>query len=235
MNALAKPPASKIQPKGIFQTSVGKKIIIAITGIFLIGFVFGHMLGHLQMFVGQDKYNSYAKMLKDLGPLLWIIRIVLLAFFVIHIKFAIQVTLENKKARPVPYYNQKTQVASLASRTMAISGIIILAFVIYHLLHFTLHATHPEYANMVDSQGRPDVYGMMIAAFHSPLLLSSYLVAVGLLCFHLSHGIFSVLQTLGLNHPKIDRKVKVTSTALAAFLFIGYASVPLAIFLNIIQ
>lgn len=235
MNALAKPPASKIQPKGIFQTSVGKKIIIAITGIFLIGFVFGHMLGHLQMFVGQDKYNSYAKMLKDLGPLLWIIRLFLLAFFVIHVKFAIQVTLENKKARPVPYYNQKTQIASLASRTMIISGIIILAFVVYHLLHFTLHATHPEYANMVDSQGRADVYGMMVNAFKSPILLAFYLIAVGLLCYHLSHGIFSVLQTLGLNHPKIDKKIKTVSAGLATLLFLGYASVPLAIFLNIIK
>ncbi len=235
MNALAKPPASKIQPKGIFQTSVGKKIIIAITGIFLIGFVFGHMLGHLQMFAGADKYNSYAKMLKDLGPLLWIIRLALLALFVIHIKYTIQVTVENRKARPVPYYNQKTQVASLASRTMIVSGIIIVTFVIYHLLHFTMHVTHPEYANMTDSQGRVNVYAMMISAFQTPLLLVSYLVAVGLLCFHLSHGIFSVLQTLGLNHPKIDKKVKLTSQALSAFLFIGYASVPIAIFFKVIQ
>lgn len=235
MNALAKPPASKIKPKSIFETSVGKKIIIAVTGIFLIGFVFGHMLGHLQMFAGQDKYNSYAKMLQSLGPILWLVRLALLAFFVIHVRFAIQVTIENRKARPIPYYNQKTQVASLASRTMIVSGIVVIAFVIYHLLHFTMRVTHPEYANMIDPQGRPDVYGMMIAAFKEPVLLISYLVAVGLLCFHLSHGIFSVLQTLGLNHPKLDKKVKLASQALSALLFIGYAIVPIAIFINVIK
>ncbi len=228
-------PAGKIQPKGFLQTSVGKKIAIAVTGILLVGFVLGHMLGHLQMFVGSDRYNAYAKTLQDLGPVLWLIRIGLLVIFLMHVKLAIQVTLENKAARPIQYYVNKTQKASLASRTMIASGIVILAFVVYHLLHFTFKVTHPEYKTLVDTQNRPDVYKMMIDSFHNPVLVITYLLAVFLLSFHLSHGVFSVLQTLGFNSPKIDSKVKAVSVGFSVFLFLGYACVPIAIFFNVIQ
>lgn len=228
-------PAGKIKPKGFLQTSIGKKVAIAVTGLLLIGFVLGHMIGHLQMFAGSDKYNSYAKFLKDLGPALWAIRIGLLAIFLMHVRLAIQVTLENRNARPVRYFKDNTLKASLASRTMIASGMVILAFVVYHLLHFTMHVTHPEYSSMFDSLGRVDAYRMMIESFQSPILLVVYLVAVFLLSFHLSHGLFSVLQTLGLNNPKIDSKVKAVSVLFSTFLFLGYAIVPVAIFLNFIR
>lgn len=228
-------PAGKIQPKGFLQTSVGKKIAIAITGALLIGFVLGHMLGHLQMFAGADKYNNYAKTLQDLGPILWVIRLGLLAIFMMHVRLAIQVTLENRKARPVKYHVNATQRASLASRTMIASGMVILAFVVYHILHFTMKVTHPEYNSLMDAQSRPDVYRMMVDSFHNPAIVGTYLLALILLSFHLSHGLFSVLQTLGFNHPKIDAKVKAVSVGFSVFLFLGYASVPVAIFLNIIQ
>jgi succinate dehydrogenase / fumarate reductase cytochrome b subunit len=228
-------PAGKVKPKGIVQTSVGMKIMIAITGSLLIGFVLAHMLGHLQMFAGQDRYNAYAKGLQNLGPLLWLARIGLLVIFVTHLGLAIKVTRINRAARPVPYHIQKTQVASFASRTMVLTGLVILAFVVYHLLHFTLHVTNPEYANMKDSLGRADVYGVMVIAFNNPIILVSYIVAVLLLSLHLSHGLFSVLQTLGLNHPTRDAKVKLISNAFAVFIFVGYASVPVAIAAGIIK
>jgi succinate dehydrogenase / fumarate reductase cytochrome b subunit len=218
-------PAGKVKPKGIVQTSVGMKIMIAITGSLLIGFVLAHMLGHLQMFAGQDRYNAYAKGLQNLGPLLWLARIGLLVIFVTHLGLAIKVTRINRAARPVPYHIQKTQVASFASRTMVLTGLVILAFVV----------TNPEYANMKDSLGRADVYGVMVIAFNNPIILVSYIVAVLLLSLHLSHGLFSVLQTLGLNHPTRDAKVKLISNAFAVFIFVGYASVPVAIAAGIIK
>ncbi|MCB1179455.1 MAG: succinate dehydrogenase cytochrome b subunit [Leptospiraceae bacterium] len=234
-NAVKSIPVSKIKPKSMIQTSVGMKVLIAITGILLIGFVLGHMLGHLQMFAGQDKYNSYAKMLKDLGPALWVIRLGLLGIFLLHIRLAIKVTMLNKKARPQPYFNQKTQMASFASRTMILSGLVILAFVVYHLMHFTVHATNPEYNSMVDSLGRADVYGMMIASFNNIVLVAIYLIAVLVLSLHLSHGLFSALQTFGFNSPAIDSKIKLISTGFAVFIFVGYASVPVAILMGVIK
>lgn len=218
-----------------FQSSIGKKILMAISGILLIGFVLGHMTGHLLMFQGQDKYNSYAKFLKDLGPLLWVARIGLLVLIAIHIYTAIKLVMENKKARPVGYHNQKTNVASYASRTMKYSGIIVLAFIIYHLMHFTLHITNPEFNNMTDSLGRADVFSMMVFGFSNPIIVFGYIFSVGLLCAHLSHGFFSFFQTLGINSPNIDPKLKLVSNLLSIGIFFGYASVPTAIFLKIIS
>jgi succinate dehydrogenase / fumarate reductase, cytochrome b subunit len=224
--------------RGFLQTSVGKKSIVAITGALLLGFVVAHMLGNLQIFLGAENINSYAKTLQDLGGLLWVARIGLLVAFVAHIGMAIKITLENKAARPVPYAVNKVHKATLASRIMPYTGIVILAFVIYHLLHFTLASFNPEYKTLLDEQGRHDVYKMVIAGFSNPVSSLFYIIAQACLALpigHLSHGIFSIFQTLGVNHPNIDGRIKLASVAVALVIFLGNSSIPVAVLLGILK
>jgi len=220
--------------KSYINTSVGKKIIMAVTGLLLYGFVIMHMLGNLQVFAGPEKLNAYAKFLQDLGGLLWVARLGLLAAVCAHIFVAVKITLENKAARPVPYFNQQTQVASYASRTMKYSGLIVFAFLVYHLLHFTLGVTDPVAHSLKDSLGRHDVYGMVIAGFSNPLVSGSYIISMALLCMHLSHGFFSLFQTLGINQPEYDAKLKLVSNLIALGIFAGNSSMPLAVLFKII-
>jgi len=225
-----KQPASF--PAHLTQTSIGKKILAAVTGLIAFGYVVGHMLGNLQIFIGQDQLNTYAEALHSVGPLLWVVRIFLLAAFVIHIWLGIQLKLENWAARPIAYKNETTQQASLASRTMIWTGLIVLAFVIYHLLHFTVHSTDPRFADLTDSLGRMDVYSMVILGFSNYWISIFYLIAVGLLCYHLTHGVASIFQSLGLNNPKWQKRLDVLAWIAAIVLFAGFASVPVAVMLK---
>jgi succinate dehydrogenase / fumarate reductase cytochrome b subunit len=223
--------------RGFLQTSVGKKSIVAITGALLLGFVVAHMLGNLQIFLGPDQINSYAKTLQDLGGLLWVARIGLLVAFVAHVGMAIKITLENKAARPVAYAVDKVHHATLASRIMPYTGLVILAFVIYHLLHFTFASFNPEYKNHMD-QGRQDVYKMVIEGFSSPIISLFYILAQACLALpigHLSHGIFSIFQTLGVNHPNIDARIKLASVSVAFIIFAGNSSIPVAVLLGLLK
>jgi len=224
--------------RGFLQTSVGKKTVIAITGFLLLGFVIAHMLGNLQIYLGQDQINAYAKTLQDLGAILWVARISLLVAFTVHIYFAIKVTLENKAARPVPYAVNKVHKATLASRIMPITGIVILLFVLYHLAHFTFAALNPEFKELRDSAGRHDVYTMVIQGFQNPISTVLYIIAQACLALpvgHLAHGAFSMLQTLGVNHPNIDMKVKGASVGVALLIFLGNSSIPVAVLLGVIK
>jgi succinate dehydrogenase / fumarate reductase, cytochrome b subunit len=216
---------------GFLQTSVGKKYLMAVTGLILIGFVIGHMIGNLQIFAGQDKLNAYAQFLQGLGPLLWVVRLVLLTTFVVHMITAIRIVIENRKARPVPYKVLKTNEASFASRTMKQTGIIILAFTVYHLLHFTIGTIDPSFSQLKEN-GRHDVYSMVIHGFSSPLVSLAYIASMFLLCLHLSHAFFSIFQTFGLNNPKFDCKLKIVSNILAFVIFIGNSSMPVAVLLK---
>ncbi|MCP4685057.1 MAG: succinate dehydrogenase cytochrome b subunit [bacterium] len=228
-----KQPASL--PAHLTQTSVGKKILTAVTGFIAFGFVFGHMVGNLQVLIGQDQYNTYAETLQGLGALLWVIRGFLLLAFGIHIWLGIQLKLENWAARPVAYKNETTQQASLASRTMIWTGLIVVSFVIYHLLHFTVRTTNPEYADLTDSLGRVDVHSMVVLGFSSYLISAFYLLSVGLLCYHLSHGVASMFQSLGLNSPKWQKRLDVLAWLAAIVLFAGYAAVPVAVMLKLVS
>jgi succinate dehydrogenase / fumarate reductase cytochrome b subunit len=230
--------STKTLNRGFLQTSVGKKSIVAITGALLLGFVIAHMLGNLQIFLGADRINSYAKTLQDLGGLLWVARIGLLVAFVVHIAMAIKLTLENKAARPVPYAVNKVHHATLASRIMPYTGTVILAFVIYHLLHFTLASFNPEYKQLMDDQGRHDGYKMVIAGFSNPLSSLFYILAQACLALpigHLSHGIFSIFQTLGVNHPNIDGRIKLASFGVSMVIFLGNSSIPVAVLAGVIK
>jgi succinate dehydrogenase / fumarate reductase, cytochrome b subunit len=218
-----------------YQSSIGKKIVVAFTGLILILYVLGHLIGNLQIYMGRNQINTYAKFLHDLGPILWVIRAVLLAALVTHVVATIQLANENRLAKPQKYAVPAYQRSTLASRTMIMSGLIVLCFVIYHLLHFTIHATNPEFRKLHDSLGRPDVYRMLILGFSNPLVSLFYVLGLFLLTTHLSHGFESVTQTLGINNRKISHYVSTGGQALTWLIFAGYVSIPATILLGIIR
>jgi succinate dehydrogenase / fumarate reductase cytochrome b subunit len=212
-----------------FTASVGMKVTTAVTGLMLTGFVIVHMAGNLLVFVGQDALNAYAKSLKDLGGLLWLARAGLLAVFALHIFLALTLAGRARRARPVPYRYLGTIQASTGSVTMPWTGVAILVFALFHLAHYTFgwvtttRAINPvtgvtvevNYLVLVDPLGRHDVYSMVVAGFHDPVVSLFYILAMVFLYLHLSHGIGSVFQTLGLNTPRTQRFVSLASRALA--------------------
>jgi len=210
-------------------------MIVAVTGFILLGFVIVHMLGNLQIFLGQDQLNAYAEHIQELPFLLWPARVFLLLTLLIHMTVAINLAIENKNARPIRYVHGDTVQASFASRTMVMSGLIIFAFIVFHLLHFTFDKIHPEFSNLQDSKGRDDVYSMVVLSFRDPLIAVSYIAAMAVLCFHLSHGLSSFFQSLGLNNEGMRAKIKWAGYALALIIFIGNSSMPLAALLGFLQ
>jgi succinate dehydrogenase / fumarate reductase cytochrome b subunit len=218
-----------------YQSSIGKKIVVAVTGVFLMLFALGHLLGNLQVYLGADQLNAYAQHLQDLGPLLWIIRITLLAIIVIHIIATIHLTIQNRAAKPKKYAVAGYQRSTRASRTMIVSGLIILCFIIFHLLHYTFQVIHPEFRELHDSQGRHDVYRMMIAGFKWPLVSLFYALGLFLLAAHVSHGFQSVAQTLGINNRKVSGLISSGGRIFSWFLFLGFVSIPATILLGLVK
>jgi succinate dehydrogenase / fumarate reductase cytochrome b subunit len=213
----------------IFRSSLGKKYVMAMTGLVLFVFVIGHMAGNLQIFLGAEPINAYALFLKSKPGLLWTARLSLLLVAVLHIVSALELARENRAARPVPYELGKPTRASFASRTILASGLIVLAFIVYHLMHFTIGAVNHQLLELEDSSGRHDVYRMMVTGFSNPLVSALYMLSMGLLCLHLSHGVTSMFQSVGLKNEKyataIDRFAKIS----ALVIFIGNSSIPVAI------
>jgi succinate dehydrogenase / fumarate reductase cytochrome b subunit len=221
----------------LFRSSLGKKYVMAVTGLLLFGFVIGHMIGNLQIFAGAPgPINDYAAFLKSKPALLWAARIGLLALALLHIVTAAQLVMENRAARPASYEHGKPPVkTSFAARTIAISGLIIFAFIVYHLMHFTLGVTNPDFLTLKDPLDRHDVYRMIVLGFSNVWVSLFYVVATGLLCMHLSHGVSSLFQSLGLKNktyaPLIDRFAKIA----ALVIFIGNASMPIAVLAGIVK
>jgi succinate dehydrogenase / fumarate reductase cytochrome b subunit len=221
---------------GFYRSSVGKKMIVAVTGIILILFVIGHLLGNLQIFLPPDWINSYAQHLRDLGPLLWLERIILLAAAIIHIVVTIQLAIENRRARPEAYIDKHNVKASFASRHMVMSGLIVLAFIIYHLAHFTLRVTDPRFALLkLDPRGHYDVYSMMVYGFQNPFVSAFYVLGLFLLALHLSHGSSSFFQSFGFNNQKINPRLALGGRIFAWLLFFGYTSIPVAVLLGFVR
>jgi succinate dehydrogenase / fumarate reductase cytochrome b subunit len=214
------------------RSSLGKKALMAISGLMLLLFVIGHLVGNLLVFLGPHALNDYAQHLRDLGPLLWVARIGLLAAVAIHIVTSVQLVMENRRARGQRYAVFKPQTTTLGARTMAISGLMVLAFIVYHLMHFTFRVTHPEISHAVDAMGRHDVYRMVVLSFRQPVIAIAYVWAMALLFLHLSHGVGSTLQTLGANTERTIPMAQRAGRLLAWALFIGYISIPLAITLG---
>ena len=216
-------------------SSIGKKTIVALTGIVLLLLLPGHLIGNLLVFLGPDALNEYGVFLHEAGhgALVWVARIVLLTCFVVHIVATVQLTRQNKSARQA-YAHPATVQASRASRIMIWSGFTILAFVIYHILHFTVRAGNDyngeAYKTMVDGHEAHNVYKMMIDGFSWAPAVIFYAIAITLLCSHLSHGFASVFQTLGLRSEKTSRTIKILGNIYAWGLWAGFLSIPIAIF-----
>ena len=234
--AAAKTPLSAWLKPALTST-IGSKFLVAITGMMLVGFLCGHLAGNLLIFKGQDAINAYAKGLKDLGGLLWVARIGLLVAFVMHVTVAVRLQLRNRSARPERYQYPGTVQASTASLTMLYSGLLILAFVFYHLAHYTFGGVHnaDDGRNLLelhDSLGRHDVHRMVIIGFSKWWVSLSYVIAQLVLWFHLSHGISSIFQTLGLNAPKYWPIIRGAGLLLATIIVVGNISIPLAVLLG---
>lgn len=225
-----------------YRSSIGRKWIVAITGLILLAFVVGHMLGNLQIFWGPDQLNSYAVHLRDLSPLLWVVRIVLIVCFVTHIITTISLAKENRAARPVKYVYQNTKRATVASRTMLISGLIVFCFVIFHLLQFTFGWIDSHNAQLMEHMQDPrlgpdrhDVYRMVIGGFNHWSVSFFYLFGIGLLCFHLDHGFQSVFQTLGLRQRRIAGCLTNLSHSVAVVIFLGYCIIPASVMIGFLN
>lgn len=214
---------------GYARSSIGAKQIMAVTGLLMVLFVTFHMLEHLIMFRGPDAYNNWAATLQGLGALKWAARAGLLLILVLHVAAAVMLVRENAAARPQKYAVLKYRRTSFAARTMALTGLVIVAFIVYHLMHFTFGWIQPDYFHEHDASGHHDAYTMFVMGFRSTPILISYLVMVGLLCLHLAHGASSWLHTLGWKHPKYDRILEKIGPVLATILILGYFAPPLAI------
>ena len=205
-----------------YRSTVGKKVVMAVTGIVLVGFVIGHLLGNLLVFRGPEAMNEYAALLKSSGALLWGVRLVLLVAVVLHIAAAIQLTRLDRAARPVGYARQQHQAATVASRSMRWGGLSLALFVVYHLLHFTTGTLHPTFSHT-------DVYGNMIAAFSEWWVALIYVAAMIFLGLHLYHGVWSVGRTLGVAPSSEEPRRRRLATAVALIVWLGFTSIPLAI------
>jgi len=230
-----------------WQSSIGKKLIVAVTGIALVLFLGGHLTGNLLIFAGREAFNDYAQFLHEAGhgALIWVARIGLLVAFVLHITATIQLTRQNKKARSSDYqYKQRIQ-AKKSSLIMIWSGLTILAFVVFHILHFTVRVAG-GFSELVDKahlaetgEERHDAYGMVIKGFEAGflnfLVVLFYIVAMTLLCSHLSHGVSSVFQTLGWRSKKAQDLIQKVSLGYAFVIWAGFISVPLTIFFGLVK
>jgi succinate dehydrogenase / fumarate reductase, cytochrome b subunit len=206
------------------------------TGCVLCLFVAGHMVGNLQFFLPPEAINRYAHLLQSFGELLWGVRLFLLAMIGLHVWSAAALTRENRAARPQPYCGEHPPfAANLASRTMLVSGLIIAAFVVYHLLHFTvkvegINGSAIPIGQLKDpATGHPDCYAMMVAGFSVVPVSLFYLVGVGLLSLHLSHGFQAMFQSLGLRNAAYSELIAKASKVIAVVLFLGYASIPTSV------
>ncbi len=220
-------------------SSIGKKILVAVTGLILLLFLAGHLAGNLLIYAGQDAINDYAEMLKTLlhGSFIWIFRAGMLATFAVHVWFTIALTMENRKARP-RYAHARTIQATLMSRTMILSGLVLLSFVIYHLLHFTVQVAPIEYRELTQATEdghRHDVYSMVVKGFSNPLISGFYILSMALLCAHLSHGFASVFQTFGLRSESTRNLFRNIGIAYALVIFFGNISIPISVMAGVVK
>jgi succinate dehydrogenase / fumarate reductase cytochrome b subunit len=228
--ATAVSPASKLQQSlALYQTTIGKKYVVAVSGAILFAFTIGHMLGNLQIYLpnAQQALKDYAALLHASDELLWAVRLVLLAALVAHFVTIFQLYMINKQARPQDYVKKTPTISTYASRTMYLSGPILLAFIVYHLSHLTMGTTHPNFVHM-------DPYNNLVYGFRQPVAAISYIIAMGMLGLHLVHGVWSMFQSVGFNHPRYRATIRAFATGAAAALAIGNISIPLAVITRLV-
>ena len=216
------------QRASFVTSSIGRKVIMAATGLILFGFVIAHLVGNLQVYQGPERLNAYGEALRHYMALLWIARLTLLVAVGLHIWSAWSLTQANRRARAVRYERWEPQASTYASRTMRWSGVILALFVVYHLLHFTIGSAHPDFI-------RGDVYHNFVVGFQNPVVSAFYIVAMICLGFHLWHGAWSMLQTFGVAHPTLDRARYALAAAITTAIVLGNISMPVAVMLGLIR
>jgi succinate dehydrogenase / fumarate reductase cytochrome b subunit len=217
----------------LFSDSIGRKAVMAITGLLMVLFVVGHLLGNLSIFAGPDGLNAYAEKLHMLPPLVWTTRIVMGVAVLLHLVLSIQITMENSAAKPDKYAVAKSLKATFASKNMIWTGVIIGAFVAYHLLHFTFRVT-PNLVLQQDALNRFDVYTMVVSSLRTTLIAVIYVVAMIALFLHLTHGIQSTFQTLGLSNGALLPRYTLGGKVLSGIFLIGYGAIPVLILVGIL-
>lgn len=210
------------------SSSIGKKVVMAVTGIILFGFVVGHMVGNLQVYLGAEALNGYAEKLRAVPAALWGVRLVLLAALVLHVWAAASLTVANRAARRAGYREADYREATWASRSMRWSGVLLFLFVVYHLMHFTWGSAHPSFVP-------GDVFHNFVAGFRSLAASAVYLAAMVLLGMHMYHGVWSMLHTLGLSHPRYDHLRHGFATFVTAAVVVGNISFPLAVLFGLLR
>src|SRR6201996_8162682 len=217
---------------GFWHTMIGKKVVMAVTGVVLVGFVIAHMLGNLKIFSGPEQINAYSRFLREVGTpelaygqLLWMVRIVLLLCVALHITAAYQLSRMSRAARPVEYTIKRNVETTFAARMMRCGGVLLVVFIIFHLLHLTTG----EVGFQPGQFKHLAVYQNVVAAFALWPVALFYVVALGALCLHLYHGIWSMLQTLGWRTARNQRQLKIVARVIAIVVFGGFSSVPVSV------
>jgi succinate dehydrogenase / fumarate reductase, cytochrome b subunit len=229
MSTIAAIPRDNRAPS-FWGSTVGKKIVMAVTGAILFLFIIGHLAGNLQVFEGPAKLNAYGAFLHSIGELLWPVRIILLLCVTLHIIATVQLALRKKRARPIGYSRKQAIASSYASRTMYWSGPIVLAFIIFHLLHLTAGYVHPGAAYI-----EGDVYHNVVSGFQVWWVSLSYIVAICLLGMHLRHGLWSMFQTVGFLQAQHTAGLKKAAWLIAVLIVVGYISIPISVLLGLVK
>ena len=206
------------------ESTIGRKVVMAVTGVVLFGFVLGHFVGNLTLYLGPEAINGYSRFLHGFlhGGGLWVARGGLLASAILHVWSATSLTLESWAARPVGYRRWKAKDSTYASRTMRWGGVILFAFIVFHLLHFTFGSVHPDFRT-------GEVYHNVVSGFQAWPVSLFYIVAMLLLGLHLDHGVWSLCQTLGLSHPTYKRWARAAARGFAVLIVVGNCSFPVAV------
>ena len=223
--SVAAAPVSLVRAARLYESSIGKKAVMAVTGLILFGFVFVHMAGNLQFYLGPEVLDAYGAKLRQMGGLLWVARGFLLLAVLAHIVAATQLWLQNRRARPTGYRKLTPASSSFASRTMLFSGPMLAAFIVYHLYHFTLgpHLLHDP------ATGYPMVYDNVVIGFSDPIAVVLYIVAMSFLGLHLYHGVWSMFQSVGASHPRYSPKMRLLALTSTVLIVGGNISIPIAV------
>jgi succinate dehydrogenase / fumarate reductase cytochrome b subunit len=211
-----------------YGATIGKKIVMAVTGVILVLFLVGHVAGNLQILAGAEKINHYAELLHSSAGMLWGVRVVLIASAVLHVRAALQLYALKAAARPVAYAKKENRGATLASRFMIWTGYALGAFLVYHILHFTTGNAHPDFIP-------GDVFHNVTTAFQNPAIAAIYIVCMVFVSMHLYHGLFSFTQSLGLSHPRYSANAKAVAKVLAVLIAAGFAAVPIAVLAAVVK
>lgn len=219
----------------ILSSSIGMKIVMAVTGGLLSLFLVAHVLGNIEVFWGAGAINHYGEMLREIPWLLWVVRAGLLMLIVLHVGSAVRLVATNRAARPEAYKKKKHQATTLAARAMLVSGVVLAVFAVFHILHFTVRSVVPDYKTWEDAQGRHDIFRMVVDAFQRPPVAIFYVVSIILLGLHLSHGVASAIHTLGVDHPRYSPSLQRLGPLFATLVVLGFIAVPIAVLTGIVR